>query len=80
MQPMLQLLWQLTKLCVTVTTRASAVCCDTSNDLICSLQHCDKKTNEENILCIYAGVKKEIVLLTEELLAAIAAGDYNAYT
>jgi len=28
----------------------------------------------------YAGVKKEIVLLTEELLAAIAAGDYKAYT
>jgi len=27
----------------------------------------------------YAGVKKEIVLLTEQLLAAIAAGDYAAY-
>jgi len=26
------------------------------------------------------GVKKEIVLLTEQLLAAIAAGDYQTYT
>jgi len=27
-----------------------------------------------------AGIKKEIVLLTEQLLAAIAAGDYRTYT
>jgi len=35
--------------------------------------------NENVCLITYAGIKKEIVLLTEQLLAAIASGDYNAY-